>query len=83
METSCSKCGSTKVIPDARTYETAGGGVLATCVSANPNAMIFKETKSGYLKARICGDCGYAELYVDNASELYAAYEKSLQVVEA
>ncbi|BBO33156.1 hypothetical protein [Lacipirellula parvula] len=83
MATSCSKCGSTKIIPDAHTYETAGGGALVACVSANPSAMIFKETKSGYLKAKICGDCGYAELYVDNASELHAAYEKSLRAVEA
>jgi predicted nucleic-acid-binding Zn-ribbon protein len=80
METpTCSKCGSTKIVPDARTYETAGGGVLATCVNANPKAIIFKETVSGYLKARICGDCGLAELYVDNAVELYQAHAASLR----
>lgn len=76
---SCSKCGSNKIVPDAYTYETAGAGALAVCVASNPTAMIFKGTHSGYLKAWLCGDCGYAELYVDKARELYAAYEKSLQ----
>ena len=80
METSlCSKCGSSKIVPDAHTYETAGGGTLAACVYSNPEAMLFKGSHTGYLKAKICGDCGHTELYVDNAHELYQAYAKSLQ----
>ena len=80
MESShCSKCGSTKIVPDAYAYETAGGVTLAACVAANPTAIIFKGTQSAYLKARICGDCGYTELYADNAKQLYEAHAASLQ----
>ncbi|QDT72237.1 hypothetical protein [Lacipirellula limnantheis] len=75
---SCSKCGSAKIVPDACTYENKGGR-LSACVSSNPRAFIFKGFRSGYLKAWICSDCGYAELYVDNAMQLYEAYAASLQ----
>ena len=83
QNTICTKCGSTKIIPEASTFELTGGGPLAVCVKANPEAILFKGRHTGYLKALICGDCGHAELYVDNASELYAAYAKSLQTAEA
>ena len=82
METSpCSKCSSTRIVPDAQTYETAGAGTLAVCVHSNPEAMLFKGAHTGYLKAKVCGDCGHTELYVENANELYQAYVKSLQTV--
>jgi predicted nucleic-acid-binding Zn-ribbon protein len=84
METSsCSKCGSTRIIPEAYTAELACGGPLAACVNSNPAAMLFKGTHTGYLKASICGDCGHTELYVENASELYEAYVKSQEPVDA
>lgn len=79
----CTQCGSTRIIPAARTAELTGGGPLAVCVNANPDAILFKGTHTGYLKARICGDCGHTELYVDNAQELYEAYARSRQAVEA
>ena len=79
----CSKCGSARIVPDAYTYESAGGGTLGACVASDPTAIIFKGTKSGYLKARICGDCGFTELYADNAKELYEAHLLSLQSARA
>jgi hypothetical protein len=63
--------------------EMSGAGTLAAYVNSKPAAFIFKGTYTGYLKACICCDCGYAELYVDNANELYEAYSKSQQPVGA
>lgn len=79
----CTKCGSTRIIPDVHTSDLATAGALAASVNENPAAILFKGTHTGYLKAWICGDCGYAELYVDNAKKLYEAYSKSQQSVGA
>ena len=79
----CTYCVSTKIIPNTIAFELTGGGPLAVCVKSNPEAIVFKGKHTGYLNACICGDCGNAELYVDNASELYAAYVKSLQTADA
>jgi hypothetical protein len=43
-------------------------------VEQNPKALIFKETMSGAVHARVCGDCGYTELHTSNHRELYEAY---------
>jgi predicted nucleic-acid-binding Zn-ribbon protein len=77
----CTKCGSTRIIPDADITDLSSAGPIAVCVNANPEAILFKGTHTGYLKAWICGDCGYTELYVDKANELYEAYSKSQQLV--
>lgn len=47
---------------------------LRVRIEGNPTAWIRKDRLYGELMARICGDCGYTELYVQNPSELYAKY---------
>jgi hypothetical protein len=74
---SCSKCKSPKVIPRARIIDRADYNLttdLTVHVYENPEAMIFKGTNPGTLRARICGECGYVETYIDNPEELYSAY---------
>jgi hypothetical protein len=48
-------------------------------VHGAPKAWVFKDTASGKLTARICGECGHAELHVTNFRELYEKYAKSRQ----
>ena len=79
--TACAKCGSEKVIPRARVidrgdYSTDSGNVRVG-VERNPEALLFKGTERMDICARICGDCGHVELFVEDAAELYDAYETS------
>jgi hypothetical protein len=76
----CSKCGSLEVIPSVRIVdygESDWKRDLHVEVCENPDALIFKGTHRGSLRAMICGRCGYAELYVSNPQELLAAYKRS------
>jgi hypothetical protein len=76
----CSKCKSPKVIPQARIIDRADYNVntdLTIHVYENPEALIFKGASQGTLRARICGECGYVETYIDNPKELYSAYLKA------
>ena len=79
--TSCFKCGSDKVIPHARVMDRGhyGGdaGDLNLVVYANPDALIFKSRLNSSVFARVCGDCGYTELFVQNPAELYDVYLES------
>lgn len=73
----CAKCGSAKVIPRARVRDMGHynmPGDLAIMLHENPDAMLFKETFYSALTARVCGQCGYAELYAEQPGELYAAH---------
>jgi len=70
----CIKCGSDKIIADIRVvdhgyYDTKHD--LAVEIQKNPGAKIIKRYLKGPLHAWICGDCGYTELYADNAAELW------------
>jgi hypothetical protein len=52
-------------------------GTLKAYVYSNPEAWVFKGTVYGRLQARVCGECGYTELFTTNAQELYEAYRSS------
>lgn len=81
----CAKCSSTRVIPRVFVVDespTTSEGVprdnpLRVRIEGDPSAWIRKDRLYGELTARICGDCGYTELYVQNPSELYAKYLKA------
>lgn len=73
----CAKCNSTKIIPNARVVDKGDHNSpmdLTVHVYENPDAMIFKGTHEGQLSARICGDCGFVEMYVENPAELYEVF---------
>lgn len=69
-------CGSKKVIPEVRVQDQGDNsdGNLKARVDEYPHALLFKGTVCGTIKARICGECGYAEFYVDNPKEMYETY---------
>lgn len=73
----CTRCGSDEVMPRVRVVERAEDGArhdLKVEVQRRPNAVFFKRPQRNDLTARVCGVCGYAELYVDAPGALYAAY---------
>jgi predicted nucleic-acid-binding Zn-ribbon protein len=76
---SCAKCGSAKIVPRARVTELAGDyrGEISVGVDERPEALVFKGNKHVNVHARVCGECGYSELYVDDPAGLYESYLKS------
>jgi hypothetical protein len=79
----CPKCNSTKIIPGCRIMDrghySGDAGDLTVVFYDNPNALIFKGTHQGTLYAQICGDCGFTEMFLEDAQEVYAAYLESQQ----
>lgn len=51
-----------------------GVGDLGVLVYEDPKALLFKGAQKGTLYAQICGECGFAEFYLENPQELYAVY---------
>jgi hypothetical protein len=75
----CPRCGSSKIIPKARILDRGdfSDGHLNVLIEAHPDALIFRNRLHGRLTADICGDCGHADLKVENPNELYEHYLQS------
>ena len=75
MDMTCPKCGSNEILPDVPVVSSVDN-VSAVPVSAlaynKPDAWIFKGPVSHRFVARICGACGFAEIYVENPKGLVA-----------
>lgn len=70
----CAKCASDKVIPRATLVDRADYNIetnLVAKVYADPDAFLFKGAQRSEVVARICGQCGYVELYVENPEDLW------------
>jgi hypothetical protein len=80
MGSKCTKCGSTKVIPNVQVHDQGhySDGHLKVIIAQDPKALIFKQNKLTPLKAQICGECGFTEFVVEDPHMLYDAYLKSL-----
>jgi ribosomal protein S27AE len=79
MKSVCAKCGSSKIIPDAQVFDQGqySDGYVKVMVPEEPEALIFKGNKLTPLRARVCGDCGFTELAVEDPQLLWEAYVKS------
>jgi len=73
----CSKCGSPRVIRNARLVDQGGhsDGVATMVVFGKPSALIFKGREYSELVGDICCDCGNVELKCrGNLNNLWRAY---------
>lgn len=80
MPEKCARCGSDKMMEDVRLRTDGTAGALqglAAFVHSDPNAWLLKGTVRGHLRARICGGCGYTEIYTKNFEQLYEAYQQA------
>lgn len=77
----CAKCGSDRMVPRVRVMDrghySSDSGELSLVIYERPEARVFKKPHKGSLWARVCGSCGFTELYVDDPRDLYALYEAS------
>jgi predicted nucleic-acid-binding Zn-ribbon protein len=78
----CPKCGSSNIIPKQKVVGSEFGG------SIDYRVIIRLREKSGTwrvkhydhpLVARVCGDCGYTELYTAHPPELASVYQRLQQ----
>jgi len=74
----CQKCGSDALITGVRLFDRSGeAGMTKTDLTVglykDPYAVIFKEEVSTPIYGRVCGSCGYLELYAADPAELLAA----------
>jgi len=76
----CTKCGSDRVIPDVQIFDQGqySDGHLKARVDTKPAALMFKGTITSSLRGRVCGDCGFVELFVENPASLHAAWQKQM-----
>jgi hypothetical protein len=73
----CVKCGSEASIDGVRILDRHGeAGQFKTDLAAaaynDPGALLFKGEVATPIVGRVCGDCGYLELYVVNPGALLA-----------
>jgi predicted nucleic-acid-binding Zn-ribbon protein len=77
----CAKCGSEEMI-DAIAVDRGHSNarnVLEVEIQKRPAAWVFKDRVASPLRARVCGDCGYTELYATDVAPLLRAYKKTKQ----
>lgn len=77
----CMKCNSTKMVPKVQVRDQGerSDGSLKVIIAAVPEAVFFRGSKQTHLRANICGECGFTELYADEPELIYATYLKSLE----
>lgn len=78
MKSSCCKCGSLDVIPNAEIMGYGTAKVKAV-VSGKPDAFMFKDPLRVDIDVQICGECGHMELKASNPKALFRRYKSSLQ----
>jgi hypothetical protein len=71
------------VIPNVRVIDHEDGYEfdLNVEVYEDPDAKIDSDRhgRLGIARANVCGDCGYAEIFVNGHERLWDAYQKSLE----
>lgn len=74
----CIKCGSDKIIPQAKVIDRGdynSEGDLSISIDEKPDAFIFKQRIRSGITAKVCGSCGFIEFYADEPESLYSAYQ--------
>jgi hypothetical protein len=76
MAARCSKCGSDKVVPNAKLFDQGehSDGALKAAFEQHPSAWFFKGRVLSNLRATICGVCGFTELYAEDPLAIYERY---------
>jgi hypothetical protein len=74
----CLKCGAAAQVEDVRMIDRADLNIpleLTAQVDRDPGALLFKGAVTDSIHARVCGECGFVELYARNPKALVRAAE--------
>lgn len=75
----CMKCGSNNIIPRVPVIDRGSRYFpLSAMIIEKPDAMIFTHAHTFPISAWVCGECGYAEFYVEDAKGLKESYQRFL-----
>jgi predicted nucleic-acid-binding Zn-ribbon protein len=80
LDAACPKCGSSQQVPDVPVVASVDrftSTPVSALVYANPDAQLLKGLRAHRILARICGNCGFAELYVEDPKGLLATSQGS------
>lgn len=76
----CLKCGSTEMmfpVETHTTYDTIGGLQLKLKEPKDPQVwMQLRDQLLMPVKARVCGSCGFVELYAENPATLQKYWQR-------
>ena len=73
----CLKCGSDSMIPGVRVIDRGDGNSrqpLELGVEVKPDAVLFRGEVRVEAVARVCGDCGFVEVYAADPAALWDAH---------
>jgi len=70
----CLRCGSEDVIPDAYLVDPNYGGAIGAELMRSPGALMLKGKERGTVRAQVCGVCGHVELFASDPEALWQAY---------
>jgi len=74
MKKTCPNCQSTQIIPNADAVETNS---LSIRIYEQPGVSL-RGVRHYPLKAWVCAECGYTQLYVNQPRELEKSYQRHL-----
>ena len=74
----CPKCSSHTIIENIPILDRSGqyahlASPLSLAVQGERTGLFFSHVAKGELRAWVCGECGYTELYTSNLGELLEA----------
>ena len=74
----CPKCDSTEVIPGVTIADRTYGGILSlsALIRERPDALMFQQDRTFRIRAWICTECGYTELYADEPEKILDSYKR-------
>ena len=74
----CLKCGSDAVVPGVRVIDRGDGNSRRhpheVGLATNPDAVLFKGEVRVATTARVCGDCGFVEVYATDPGAIWDAH---------
>lgn len=79
----CPKCSSTEIMTNVKVRDVGSGGPYPLRVEieepepARHNLLWTPQSAIGDVRAWICSQCGYTELYTGNLEELHTIYNLS------
>jgi predicted nucleic-acid-binding Zn-ribbon protein len=80
----CPKCGSADVIRGLPIADHTHSGMtpLSTYIIEKPEAVFDQEISYFMIRAWVCIECGYTELYTDEPNEVAESFKRFLENVK-
>jgi predicted nucleic-acid-binding Zn-ribbon protein len=71
----CPKCSSNRVLPDLPVAAESGQS-LSIFIQEKPRALLFPRSRAFALRAWMCSECGYTEIYAADPQKMAISYKK-------